>query len=137
MTTKLKAGFMYAQIENDVVVVGFADNEYNTNQYLLLQRTLCCTKQDCDLSLDKIHISYNDQTRSSYGGILNAILAEDSMELILDSETADALGTNTIIEVTFNKKLASPEIKSIVQLLFENDAGVLAEKNSQSADPNF
>ncbi len=37
MGTKLEAGYLYAQTEQDVILVGFADKEFDPEKYVLLQ----------------------------------------------------------------------------------------------------
>lgn len=67
MATILKCNFLYAQKENNVVIVGFADDEFNSKEYVLLQKSLVSEEQDKKLGLDQVHITFNDPSRSAYG----------------------------------------------------------------------
>lgn len=56
MTTLLKALFVYFGIEDETLLIGFADNEFETKEYVLFQKSLCI--EDIPI-LNKVHITIN------------------------------------------------------------------------------
>lgn len=53
----------------DFWLVGFADERYDTNQYLTLQRSYEDDEQDIELGMDTYYVERAAQGRSCYGGI--------------------------------------------------------------------
>ncbi len=96
---KLGLPFVTFQVEDGVALLGFADDEFNTRQYLLLQRTLNATDQDRGLSQDKVHIQLNE--RSAYGDVEEAQLENGRLLLRLDHATARQISDGEAIEVAF------------------------------------
>ena len=101
MATILDAGYSYSSDEDDVVTVGFADREYDTTKYLLLQRSKNPSAQDRELEHDQVHITINDQSRSTYGGIQDIEITPTVMIINLSDETAQQLRTDREIVVRF------------------------------------
>ncbi|WML46647.1 Imm10 family immunity protein [Neobacillus sp. PS3-34] len=106
MQNLFRANFLYPDVDRDtnILMIGFADAEFNTKEYILLQKSLAPGEQDKELGLDEIHIEYNDQIHSTYGGILNVELNNDCIEIELDDHTARQLQTGKSICVSFDKK---------------------------------
>lgn len=100
--TTFEAKFVYAHCQDDAVTVGFADDEIEVEEYILLQQSLSPTEQDKALGLDRVHISRNDQLYSAYGGIQHCTLYETRIELFLDDDTAKALGVANKLEIGFS-----------------------------------
>ena len=90
------------QNENGVVLLGFADDEFNTTQYLLLQRTLGPDQQDRDLGMDRLYIELNDQARSAYGTVEEARLRMQGVTFRLDQATAATVSNGESIEIAFD-----------------------------------
>ncbi|HEX9062597.1 MAG TPA: Imm10 family immunity protein [Clostridia bacterium] len=103
MPTQLVSNFVFASIEDDIIMVGFADDEYNTEKHLLLQKSLEFDEQDKELGQDKVHITYIDELYSSYGGIIKLMLKNATAEIHLDKETAKKLRTEEQIEIKLPK----------------------------------
>lgn len=125
MITKFKANFLYAQTENDVLIVGFADDEFETNSYVLFQKMLVSSEEEKKCGFDKIHITYCDQMHSAYGEILKFVLKNSKVEITFDAKTAEALNINEQLEIVFlpnDKKMI--EIKKSLTQLFINDENV-------------
>ena len=55
------ASFITWQQENGAALLGFADSEFDTTNFLLLQRTLDPNQQDVALVQDGLHIQLNDR----------------------------------------------------------------------------
>lgn len=65
MSILLKALFVYYGVEDETVLIGFADDEFETNEYVLFQKFLYI--EDIPI-LNKVHITLNSENRSEYGG---------------------------------------------------------------------
>jgi hypothetical protein len=127
MKTTLHANFLYAQIdpELDVIMVGFADDEYDTQEYVLLQRTLNPTDEDIEAGFDKIHITYNDEGRALYGGINKLRFTRNCIEITLVKEATEILNSQPVIEITFEQdKVDINEFQNHLLQLFSNEQGV-------------
>ena len=62
---ELHASRITCRVEDGVAMLGFADDDINTTQYLLLQRTLEPDQQDRRLGMDKVHVELNSQIKSA------------------------------------------------------------------------
>ena len=65
MSILLKASFVYCGIEDETLLIRFADDEFETKEYVLFQKSLCI--EDIPI-LNKVHITLNSENRSEYGG---------------------------------------------------------------------
>lgn len=90
------------QNEDGVALLGFADDEFNTTRYLLLQRTLEPDPQDCGLSHDRVYIELNDQSRSAYGDVEEARLRKPGVTFRFDPTTAAAVSSGESVEIAFD-----------------------------------
>lgn len=99
MTTLLKASFVYYGIEDETLLIGFADNEFETKEYVLFQKSLCI--EDIPI-LNKVHITLNSQDKSEYGGIVRIIISRKLMSIFLSEETARSLGVNDLIDIEYD-----------------------------------
>jgi hypothetical protein len=124
MTTQLKVDFLYAQVDNDidVIMVGFADDEYDTNEYILLQKSLVVDEQDMEYGFNKVHITYNNEEYSSYGGIKRLKITNGIVDIHLDQRTAKILDTDAHIQIKFPKDYSRlQEIKHYLKQMFEGE----------------
>lgn len=129
MTTKLNVNFLYTQIENNIITVGFADDEFNTQEYILLQKTIIYDDQDKKLGFNRIHITCNDQSRSAYGGILKFIFNNGKINILLDPNTADVLKTEDQIEIVFpTNTFDLAKLRQYLQELFSEESEVLVSE---------
>jgi len=125
METKFHAKFLYTQNNHDVIMVGFADDEFETKDYILLQKSGVDSDQDQKLGLDKVCLVYRDQSCSTYGGIQKFILQKNCATILLNQDTANILGTKEKIEIEFSSR--NPELFEInqcLELLFKKERGV-------------
>ncbi|MFC7441983.1 Imm10 family immunity protein [Laceyella putida] len=99
MTTKLKGNALCMQVEEGVIQFGFADDEFDVKEYLLLSRSFEIDDQDRELRLEGVHIEWGDQLRSAYGGVEAVILSEHQVIFKVDRDTAVRLGTEETIEI--------------------------------------
>lgn len=103
------------QNENGVAVLGFADDELSTTQYLLLQRTLEPDRQDLALGFDRVHIESNDQSQSAYGDIEEVQLRAQGVTFRFDQTTAATVSNGETIEIAF--EVTAPRLQDMAEQL--------------------
>lgn len=119
MATRLDAGFVYDSEDEDVILVGFADKEYQTQRYVLLQRSKQVSAEEEALGQGEVHISVDDQDRSAYGGIEHVVLDDSGVRIRLDRDTAAMLATEDEIVIRFEGQAADAlRLRKALQLLF-------------------
>jgi hypothetical protein len=91
MQMLLHAGFVSVDEINFALIVGFADRQFDTSRYLILQRSL---NADND---EGVYLEHNNQACSAYGTVSRCLLSDGRIEMTVDDTTAHSLGT----EVTF------------------------------------
>ena len=120
---------LFALIEGEdsdsYISIAFADDEFDTEEYIILQKAIFCTEEDKELGMDKVYIEYKDQLYSNYGGILKVILKNGLIEIYVDCNTAKVLGTNEQITVTFDQDVSCiNDLKMYLQKMFVDELGV-------------
>jgi len=125
MSTKLISNFVFAGIEDDVIMVGFADDEFNTKEHLLLQKALEFDEQDIALGHDKVHITYIDELYSSYGGIIKFELINDVIEIQFDKDTAKKLHTEEQLKVMLPQGYDKANLIYHLELMFKDNTDTL------------
>ena len=86
--------------------VGFADREFDTTQYLTLQRAHAFDEQDRRLGLANVYVERDAQGNSMYGGIAHCELLPGSFRLLFDEKGVRVMHGLQEMEITF---VASPE----------------------------
>ena len=106
MNTTLNANFLYAHIDEeiDVLMVGFADDEFDTQEYVLLQKTLNPSEDDVESGFDKVHITYNNELQSLYGGITKCYFTCNHIVITLNEEATEILNSNPVIIIKYNQE---------------------------------
>jgi hypothetical protein len=64
-----KANCVAVQENEEYTLIGFSDDEFNVNQYLIIQFAKKFDKQDKENGIDTYHIELNNEAQSCYGGI--------------------------------------------------------------------
>ena len=127
MATTLNAGFVYSSEDDDVVIVGFADKEYETEHYVLLQRSKQVSAEEEALGQGEVHISTDDPSRASYGGIESVLLGASEVMIRLEQGTARLLGVDEEIAIRFDCEAVDvARLRDGLRLLFGR-SGVLSE----------
>jgi Immunity protein 10 len=86
---------------DDHWLVGFADDKFNTRDYLTLQRAYEDDAQVVRLGMNTYHVERNDQAWSSYGGIKAFELQRERVKISFTKEGAAQMGNVTEMEITF------------------------------------
>ncbi|MEZ6100235.1 MAG: Imm10 family immunity protein [Pirellulaceae bacterium] len=79
-----------------VVMVGFADDEFNTNQYVLLQRTLQPDEHDRSLGWDIVHLQVDSPDQSGYDSIKNIRVTLSGIRIELTSEALSVFNCSDV-----------------------------------------
>ncbi len=104
--TEMAASFAYTENGGGVAMVGFADHQYDTKEYVILQRTLRPTSDDIRRGWDNVHIMVNDESRSAYGGVKQITLHDITHVLIeVESATANYLRIGATIDINIANAL--------------------------------
>lgn len=102
MVVKFHANCVSVNYEDDYLLVGFADDKFDTKEYLMLQRAYKFDEQDVRLGMDDVYIERNGQGWSTYGGILKFELDCDRVSVLLDENSSNKMSNERQIEVTFS-----------------------------------
>ena len=93
--------------ETDVCVqIGFADHEFETTEYLTLQRGRAFDEQDKRLGLADVYVERNAQGNSMYGGVAHYELSPARFRIRFDEKGARVMHGLQEMEITF---VAGPE----------------------------
>lgn len=98
MSILLKASFVYFGIEDETIIIGFADDEFDTKEYVLFQKSLSVEEIPI---LNKVHITLNSENRAAYGGIVRIILSKKLISIFLSKETASSLSVADSIDIEY------------------------------------
>ena len=85
---------------DDLCLVGFADEAFDTQQYLILQRSYVDDEQDVRLGMNTYHVERDDQRWSCYGGIERFELHKDRVVVRFTPSDAQMLQADGM-EITF------------------------------------
>lgn len=91
-----KAGFITCQEADGVIMVGFADDQFATSEYVLLQRTLAPKEQDRKLGLDGVHIEVDGPDNSGYDGIELIRLNRTDAEIVIGPKLLPFIGFESV-----------------------------------------
>ncbi len=103
------------QTEEDFWMVGFADHEFETRQYLILQRAFEFDEQDVEENMNTYYFELGDQACSSYGGIKEFKLYPSMVQIKLEPQTAASLNVEPELEIQF--KVAKNKWNALKALL--------------------
>jgi len=118
MTAFLDAKFVYTQSNNESVMVGFADDQFNTTEYILLQRMLDPLQEGNNSQQEDVYIEINEQKYGAYGGVRSIVLSADLVVISLGTATASKLHLEEDIEVSISTAaLDFEELREALELL--------------------
>jgi hypothetical protein len=83
-------------------VVGLADHEHDTKQYLQFQRGHVTEAQDKALGHDTYYVERDDQSNSCYGGVESFDLGTNAIKLTLDDAGSRSLRLDRNVLITFD-----------------------------------
>ncbi|HLM59961.1 MAG TPA: Imm10 family immunity protein [Pyrinomonadaceae bacterium] len=101
MATVLQYNFVASSEENGVLTVGFADAQFDTQEYLLFQRIVDWEEFRSDDD-DEVYVERDGQQYGTYGGIEKFVLSRNDALLLLIAETAEALDTEQEVSIAFS-----------------------------------
>lgn len=128
----LNAGRVAVEDMEDSWLVGFADYEFQTKHYLMLQRSFEDDEQDIRLGLHTYHVEIDDQRQSCYGGITLFQLLRNRALVSFSQKGAEQLG-HAQAEVRFQvDDVLFAELQSQLQKIFKG-TGVYSADDVQPA----
>ncbi|MGW8391134.1 Imm10 family immunity protein [Pseudoduganella sp. HUAS MS19] len=96
-----KASVVSVDEQDEAYIVGFADDEMEPTQYIILQRSIEDDEQEDELGLNTYFLEIGDPAVSGYGGINTATLKQDQIEIDI-RQPSDYAGRVERIIVRFN-----------------------------------
>jgi len=101
VSSDFNAACVSVEEDSNLWLVGFADAEFNTKRYLVLQREKSPQAQDVALGLDGYQIEVDDPSQSCYGGIASFELFPDHAVVEFGDDAVSVLGDAKVIVVEF------------------------------------
>ncbi len=101
MSPDFNAACVSIEEDADLWRVGFADAEFNTGRYLLLQRGKSPQAQDVALGLDGYQVEVDDQSKSCYGGIESFELFRDHAVVEFEDEVLSVFDGKKVMVIGF------------------------------------
>ena len=112
-TAAFTAKMAYASKEEGYYMVGFADDEYETKEYILLQKAFEFDEQDIALGMDGEYVEINGQENAGYKCCRSAILSDASFAIKLEPGAGNFDEVKVVfdgIRITSNLKIYLAEI---------------------------
>lgn len=106
MNTILEYNFVSVTYDDDVLIVGFADAQFDTQHYLMFQRSL-----DEDEFEEDVYVERDGQNQSTYGGIEKLILFRNKALFNFNLKTSQWL--NLEQEVMINFSISDEKFKQL------------------------
>lgn len=104
---EINAKFAYAGNDGEVMMAGFADEKFDTRDYVLFQRSCHPSAADVALGHDRVHTTVGPHEGSGYGGIRSIELFGNHLKLGIGLEAVQALGAGPVLVVRFDPSLES------------------------------
>src|SRR6202012_1826770 len=84
MKSAFTASYIHSEDMGDYILVGLADQQFDTKEYLAFQRAHEFDEQDVRLGMNAVHVERNDQGFSGYGGMRSVVLFPDHLHIAFD-----------------------------------------------------
>lgn len=86
--------------EDNVYLIGFADDKDAPNEYVIAERAMEFDEQDIALGMDSYYFEYSDQSNSGYGLCSKVVLYQDKIVFSIKQGRMDDI---TLITVSYNE----------------------------------
>ncbi len=128
MALEMKAAYVHTQEDKETILLGFADSQYDTQEYVLLQRSLLVSESEQALGMHKVHLTVNDERHSAYGAIRSIETAGQAVRIHLIAEAASKMHADPEITIYYqNADVDAVTLKDILGRLFALEPAVLAK----------
>ena len=119
---KMQANYITYQSSDSIVMLGFADEEFDASQYVILQKEVMPSRQDRDLGMDRPYIEINSQACSGYGIVRTAQLKVSQLVIMLDVQSASRLSVDESIIIDHKSPPAIlRDVITYLRLILGND----------------
>ncbi|WP_185964354.1 Imm10 family immunity protein [Aliikangiella marina] len=115
MSYELNASHIFNQDDDYMVMLGFADDEFEPSKFVIIQKAHEYDDQDVKLGMDKLHIQVEDQSRANYGGISSFTLDNSYLVIELELDTQSSLKVDGNIRIALEAN--HPELESTLSVL--------------------
>lgn len=115
MTYKFTASHVFNQDDGYMIMLGFANDEFEPSRFVLIQKAHEFDAQDIKLGMNKLHIQVEDQSRAQYGGITSFNIRGDSIVIELDDLAKSSLKIDGDIEIMLDLK--HPDLENVISVL--------------------
>jgi hypothetical protein len=102
MNQSFKATCIHAEDMGEYLLVGLADHQFRTSDYLTFQRSHEFDEQDARLGMDAVHVERHAQGCSGYGGMSSVILFTDRLHIDFDDSGTEFMDGLASTDVTFD-----------------------------------
>ena len=109
------AHFLFTESDPTLAKAGLADDQFETQEYVLFQRSLKPSEQDLRLGHDQPHVEVSDQSASAYGSFSAVQLSGQQLKVELDPPL-EGVGSSVI--VTLGTEDGLPELIDTLTLIF-------------------
>ncbi len=118
---ELEASCIRTIDDGEVILVGFADDEFDTERYVFLQRSRHVTPEERRIGQHRVHITVNNSSQSAYGAILRLEVGATSIRISLDPDVAQVIQTDVGICIRFpqTEARAASLVESLKKLFAE------------------
>lgn len=82
--------------------IAFADDEFQPQRYVMLQREKHATEQDIALGMDACLVEVDDPGRSCYGGVASLELHADRAVIRFEEDAVETLGGAEVLAIGFS-----------------------------------
>ncbi len=108
--------------DGEVLLVGFADDELDTQRYVLLQRSRHVAREERALGQHHVYITVNDPSRSAYGAIRRLEVEPTAIRISLDPDVAQVIQTDSEMYIRFPQTEAETArlVESLKELFAED-----------------
>ena len=126
MHISFTATFFTAASEDDVLTVGFADDEYDPHHFLLLQAAADYDEQDEALGLDTYDVQIGEPELAGYGGVDTVLIAPDKMVFCFSENTPWCKDMRRL-DITMSPDMASlDDIENALRAVFAGSPTVIS-----------
>jgi hypothetical protein len=127
MALEIKAACVHIQEDEETIILGFADSQYNTQEYILLQRSLLVSESEQALDMHKVHLTVNDERHSAYGAIQSVETAGQALRIHLAPDAASKMQADPELIIYYqDTDVDAITLREILERLFALEPGVLA-----------
>jgi len=126
MNISFTATFFNTSSEDDVLTVGFADDEHDPRHFLLLQAADEYDEQDEALGLDTYDVQIGEPELAGYGGVDSVLIAPDKLLFCFSENTSWCKGMRRLDLVISPDVAKLDDIENALRAVFAGSPTVIS-----------